>query len=176
MTDSLCWEGLRRAGRSLKKAYLNGGDVKAREDMAVASLFGGLALANAKLGAIHGLAGPIGGMFPGPHGALCARLLPFVMEVNIRALEARAPDHHALQRYQQIARLLTEDPRARASQGVDWARSLVDDVHISPLAEYGISEDQFPEIIKRASVSSSMRGNPIELTPDEMEEILTLAL
>ncbi|MCX7013427.1 MAG: iron-containing alcohol dehydrogenase, partial [Candidatus Sumerlaeota bacterium] len=54
MTDGVCREGLARAGRSLRRAYENGSDAAARGDMALASLFGGLALANAKLGAVHG--------------------------------------------------------------------------------------------------------------------------
>ncbi|NQU43994.1 iron-containing alcohol dehydrogenase, partial [bacterium] len=67
LTDAVCREGLGRAARSLRRACERG-DAAAREDMALASLFGGLALANAKLGAVHGFAGPVGGMFPAPHG------------------------------------------------------------------------------------------------------------
>ena len=79
ITDAFCIEGMRRVARSLRLAYQQGQDLKAREDMALASLFGGLALANAGLGAVHGFAAPIGGMFPAPHGAVCAALLPHVM-------------------------------------------------------------------------------------------------
>ena len=75
--------------------------------MALASLLGGLALANAGLGAVHGFAAPIGGMFPAPHGAVCAALLPHVMAANIRALRERAPESAALARYETVARLLT---------------------------------------------------------------------
>ena len=74
---------MRRASRSLQAAYQDGDNPLAREDMSLASLFGGIALANAKLGAVHGFAGPIGGMFPAPHGAICARLLPVVSERRI---------------------------------------------------------------------------------------------
>ena len=73
ITDTFCREGLRRTARSLRRAYLHGDDVEAREDMALASLLGGLALANAKLGAVHGFAGLIGGMLQAPHGGICAR-------------------------------------------------------------------------------------------------------
>ena len=89
MTDALCREGMRRAARSLRRAYEQGDDPAAREDMALTSLFGGLALANAGLGAVHGFAGPLGGMFHGAHGAICARLLPHVMAINVRALQQR---------------------------------------------------------------------------------------
>jgi alcohol dehydrogenase class IV len=83
MTDALCVEGIRRVARSLRQAWANGHDAKVREDMSVASLFGGLALANAGLGAVHGFAAPIGGMFAAPHGAVCAALLPHVMKSNM---------------------------------------------------------------------------------------------
>jgi len=83
MTDAFCREGMRRATHSLRQAYEYRNDVKAREDMALASLLGGLALANAGLGAVHGIASVVGGMFPAPHGAVCARLLPHVMEINV---------------------------------------------------------------------------------------------
>src|SRR5215213_8761925 len=89
MTDALCREGLSRVARSLRRAVENGRDTNARHDMALGSLFGGLALANAGLGAVHGFAGPIGGMFSAPHGAVCAALLPFVMAANLKALRGQ---------------------------------------------------------------------------------------
>ena len=112
MTDALCREGMRRAARSLRRAYQQGDDSAAREDMALTSLFGGLALANAQLGAVHGFAGPIGGMFDGAHGAICARLLPHVMEINVRALQQRLAGSPALRRYDEIARILTGNDSA----------------------------------------------------------------
>src|SRR5690606_6786032 len=107
LTDGICVEGLPRAARSLRRAVENGRDPAAREDMALASLFGGLALANAGLGVVHGFAGPIGGMFAAPHGAVCAALLPHVMHANLRALQTRAPSHPGIRRYEELARLLT---------------------------------------------------------------------
>jgi alcohol dehydrogenase class IV len=165
-----------RAARSLRRAFKHGDDAAAREDMAVASLFGGLALANAKLGAVHGFAGPVGGMFPGPHGAVCASLLPHVMAVNVRALQERSPESEALRRYDEIARLLTGSDRATADDGVAWVEELCEAFQISSLASYGVTEEDFPALIEKASVSSSMKGNPLKLTPDEMREILLRAL
>ena len=124
MTDGLCVEGIRRAARSLRVAFADGQNKSAREDMAVASLHGGLALANAGLGAVHGFAGPIGGSFPAPHGAICAALLPHVMAANIRALRQRAPDSGALRRYDEVARLLTGNAGATADDGVEWVRQI----------------------------------------------------
>ena len=144
--------------------------------MAVASLFGGLALANAGLGAVHGFAGPIGGSFPAPHGAICAALLPHVMAANIRALRQRAPDSAALSRYDEVARLLTGNAGATADDGVDWVRKLVSDLQIPRLGEYGVREEHVEDVVAKAANASSMKANPITLTPDELAETLRAAI
>ena len=176
LTDGICREGLQRAARSLKRVYLDGNDVAARRDMCLASLFGGLALANAKLGAVHGFAGPLGGMYHAAHGALCAGLLPFVMATNIKALQSRAPDSPALDRYDEVARLVTGLPAARAADGIAWVRDLYQQLEVKPLAAHGIEMKDFTDIVAKASNASSMRGNPIELTEEELLEILHQAL
>ena len=176
LTDAICREGMQRAARSLRTAVHDGGNVEARRDMSLASLFGGLALANAKLGAVHGFAGPFGGMFVAPHGAVCAALLPHVVAVNLRALRERQPDSPALPRYEQVARLLTADPAARAEEAAAWLQSTCADLGIPPLRQYGVTNDDFPLLIEKAQRASSMKGNPIKLTPVELEEILQLAL
>jgi len=175
-TDILCKEGMMRAARSLERAYQHGEDLTAREDMAFTSLLGGLALANAKLGAVHGFAGPLGGMIHGPHGAICARLLPFVMEVNVRALKDRAPESNALARYEEISRILTGKGSATIIDGVNWVRELCERLGISPLRNFGLEKGHFSEAVEKASRSSSMKGNPISLTEEEMGEILLKAL
>jgi alcohol dehydrogenase class IV len=176
LTDGICREGLQRAARSLKRVYLDGQDVAAREDMCLASLFGGLALANAKLGAVHGFAGPLGGMYPAAHGALCAGLLPFVMAANIKALQSRASESPARGRYDEVARLITGLPAARAADGIAWVRNLYKQLEVKPLAAYGIELEAFTAIVARAREASSMKGNPIELTEEELLEILHNAL
>jgi alcohol dehydrogenase class IV len=172
LTDAVCADGIRRAARSLRVAFADGQNPAAREDLALASLHGGLALANAGLGAVHGFAGPIGGMFPAPHGAVCAALLPPVMAMNLRALRERAPASDALRRFDEVARLLTDQPAATADDGVKWVRELVRDLAIPPLACYGIQRQQTPEIVVKAANASSMKANPIVLTPEELTEVL----
>lgn len=176
LTDALCREGLQRAARSLRRAYEDGSDAAAREDMALASLLGGLALANAGLGAVHGFAGPLGGMFPAPHGALCARLLAPVMQANLRALQQRAPNSPALARYDEVARLLTGRPAAQAEEGVLWVQDLVEALHVPRLAAFGIAPADFPEIVAKSQQASSMKANAIALTDEELAEILHQAL
>jgi len=176
LTDAVCREGLRRAARSLRRAFEYGDDPTAREDMALVSLFGGLALANAGLGAVHGLAGPLGGLFPAPHGAICARLLPPVMAANVGALQQRAPNSPALRRYAEAARILTGDSSASAGAGVEWVQELCQALHVPPLSDYGLAREDFPTVVEMAAQASSMQGNPIHLTIDEMEGILGAAL
>jgi alcohol dehydrogenase class IV len=176
MTDGLCVEGIRRAARSLRVVFADGRNKPAREDMAVASLHGGLALANAGLGAVHGFAGPIGGSFPAPHGAICAALLPHVMAANLRALRQRAPDSAALRRYDEVARLLAGNAGATADDGVDWIGKLVADLQIPRLGGYGIREEHVADLVAKAANASSMKANPIVLTAEELAETLRLAL
>jgi alcohol dehydrogenase class IV len=176
MTDALCVEGIRRAARSLRAAFEEGRNAAAREDMAVASLFGGLALANAGLGAVHGFAGPIGGMFPAPHGAVCAALLPHVLAANLHALRQRQPESAALDRYQQIARLLTGAAGATADDGVRWVAELVTALQIPPLGKYGVKREHAAELSEKAAQASSMKPNPISLTREELVQILGQAL
>jgi alcohol dehydrogenase class IV len=175
MTDALCRDGIYHGGRNLARAYDNGDDLEAREAMALVSLFGGMALANAKLGAVHGFAGPLGGMVRAGHGILCATLLPHVMEANIRALRARGGDSEALRRFDEIARLLTDRHDAGADEGVAWLSDLCRHMLIPPLSASGVSREDFPTIIEKAQAASSMQGNPIKLAPSELEDILNKA-
>jgi alcohol dehydrogenase class IV len=172
LTDGICREGIKRAARSLRLAYENGSDRAAREDMCLASLFGGLALANAKLGAVHGFAGPLGGMISAPHGAICARLLPYVMDKNVQALKTRTENSPALARFDEIAGLLTGNTTARALDGIAWVKGLCRELNVPPLAGFGLKEQDFATVIAKARKSSSMKGNPVTLTDRELMEIL----
>ncbi len=172
MIDGICREGLKRAGRSLLTAYEDGSNRDARQDMSLASLFSGLALANAGLGAVHGFAGPLGGVISAAHGVICARLLPFVMQANVKALQSRADSSPALARYDQIAQFLTGNVRAKAADGLKWVQDICLQLKVPPLSESGLKEQDFPAVIAKAQKSSSMKGNPIALTEDELISIL----
>jgi alcohol dehydrogenase class IV len=176
LTDGICREGLKRAAGALERAFRDGDDIQSRQDMCLASLFGGLALANAKLGAVHGIAGPLGGMFTSPHGAVCGRLLPYVMATNVSALKERLPKSPALARYDELARIVLDDHQAVASDGIHWVQNLCRQLQTPPLSAYGISAKDFPDIIEKSQNASSMRGNPIELTAAELQAILEQAI
>ena len=172
-SDAFCREGLPRIARSLRTAYANGNDVAAREDMSLASLCGGLALANAGLGAVHGFAAPIGGAFPAPHGAVCAALLPAVWRTNVAALRTRAPENPALARFTEIARILTGNPHASADDGANWLAQLRSDLAIPPLSSYGIRSADVATLVNNAAAASSMQANPIKLTVEELGALLS---
>ena len=178
-TDSLCLDGIRRASVSLPRAFRdgnNGNAADARSGMAYASLLGGLALANAGLGVVHGFAAPIGGMFDAPHGAVCAALLPAGMRTNIVALREREPKGGALERYREIARILTNDPDAIPEDGVEWVRGLTSRLAIPSLASYGIRQQDVPELAAKAGRANSMKANPIVLTTAELTATIVTSL
>ena len=181
ITDGFAREGLRRSASALRRAYTAArlGVVVApadREALALASLLGGLSLANAGLGAVHGFAAPVGGLFDAPHGAVCAALLGPVMQINVAALRARDPDGPALARYQEVAALLTGKPSATIEEGLDWVAALCRALDVPGLARYGMRESDIGALVTKARVASSMKGNPITLTDAELSEIATRAL
>ncbi len=174
-TDGICRDGLKRAACSLRRAFKDGSDTTARENMAIVSLFGGLALANSKLGAVHGFAGPMGAMFPAPHGVICANLLPFVMKANIRALQQHDSKQFLL-RYDEVAQILTGKSDAGAENGIAWIHDLCEILDVPSLSNFGITEDHFPELVDKSKNTSSMKGNPVNLTDEDLTEILVKAV
>lgn len=176
LVDAICREGIHRCAPALRRAYRDGRDVSAREAMSLAALFGGMALANARLGAVHGFAAALGGTLEAPHGALCARLLPAVLRANVAAMRERDPIHPALERYAEIARLLTGRPDAPVEAGMDWVSQLVDDLQIPRLGHYGLRSADFERIIPAAKRAGSMQGNPITLKDTELSWILEASL
>jgi len=176
LTDSLCREGLKLVARSLSEVYTNGNNISAREDMACASLFGGLGLANSKLGAVHGFAGPLGGNIHAPHGSICGCLLPFVMEANIKELKSKQKSSIALFKYNEIAKILTRNEDADLFDCIVFVQKLCDFFDIPNLAELGLSRNKINTIVEQAQRASSMKGNPILLPHEELQNILTSAL
>ena len=171
ITDALCRDGLTRISRSLLRAFNNGENLAAREDLALGALFGGMALANSGLGAVHGFAAPIGGCLNAPHGAVCAALLAPVMEANLAAAPSQTKD-----RYAEVARILTGNADASPEQGVAWVRALTMELLIPGLAAYGLAEDAVAGLCEKAAQASSMQGNPVRFSIPELETILRAAL
>ena len=173
VTDLFCLEGMKRVARSLRRAFEDGRDQEARIDMSFAALLGGLSLANAGLGVVHGHAAPIGGMFEAPHGAVCAALLPHGLSVNLRACRERLPSK--VDRFTTVARVLTGEPEAAAEDGVVWVRELCASLEVPALRTYGLMERDLGEIADRAQQASSMKANPLLLTHAEILEVVSAA-
>lgn len=176
MTDALCREGIASVAWALPRAYADGSDAEAREAMAYASLFSGIALANAGLGVVHGFAAPIGGMFGAPHGMICASLLPHGMAANVRALRAQDDSfaRERLARLEEVALLLDADaPEAEAA--VEALHALCANLNVPSLRALGVQREAFSEIVQKAKVSNSMKANPVALSDFELHAILEAA-
>jgi len=173
MTDALCREGLMRIARSLEAVYADGSNLAAREDMAIASLFGGIALANAGLGAVHGLASPIGGRFDAPHGAVCGILLAPALEINLRAMLRQG---RSVERFDEIGRILTGDSTAGAAGAVAWVRQVVANLGIPKLSSYGLTTESAGWAGAAALGTSSMKANPVPLSAADCAEMVLQAL
>ncbi len=172
LTDAICKEGIKRISRSLLKAFNDGNDAKAREDMCIGSLFGGIALANAKLGAVHGFAGPMGGMIDAPHGVICGIILPYVIKANIKALEERDPSSVVFGKYEKVAKIITKNEKAKPRDLIRWTDELYEKLNMPHLSEVDLKEEQIEELIDKAKKSNSMKGNPIVLTDEELKGII----
>jgi alcohol dehydrogenase class IV len=176
MVDALCAAAIPRAWRALPQAFRSPADLRARGEMCFASLSGGIALANAGLGAVHGFASPIGGMYAAPHGAVCAALLAPVTRTNVEALRRRAPGSPALARYTQLAQWFLGDSSAEAAQAWEPLAALARELNIPGLRAYGVQPGDVPLIVGKARQASSMKANPIELDETELAGILSAAL
>jgi alcohol dehydrogenase class IV len=169
LTDGFCREGIRRAATGLRRAFDDGSDLAARTDVALCSLLSGLALANGKLGAAHGLAGPLGGYLSAPHGAITAAVMVEVCEFNIAHGDATTRE-----RYAEVSRLLTDrrDPAAL----LDWWNETTAEMGLGSLATLGLTEDGIPTVAEAAAAASSTKGNPVPVSADDLAGILRRSL
>lgn len=170
ITDALCEKGIELAGKALRTVYHQPDHFGARSDMMLVSLLGGLALANAKLGAVHGFAGALGGRTGAPHGAICGTLLPHVVAMNIDIL--RAKNSPILGRYQRVAQFLLSSHEATLPGLVDWLHARVQEFEIPSLSEMGMRKNQIDDIVALATKSSSMKGNSTRLHQAQLTQIL----
>jgi alcohol dehydrogenase class IV len=180
MIDALALEGMRRAAAALPRAYADGDDAGAREDLMLAALWSGIALAHCGLGAAHALAGPLGGTFPVPHGLACAATMPFAMAANLRAADRAAGGAGTIGRYADVARALGAadggDDREAAAAGAERMRELCELLNVPRLSVFGVTRAAIPGLVARAQRTSSMKANPVALSDDELTEVLEHAI
>ncbi len=161
LSDALTEKAISLISRNLAQAYRDGTDLAARQAVAEGSLMAGMALANVRLGAVHGLAHPIGGKYKIPHGLACAVLMPVVLEFNKSALYSGKED-----KYSTLCNILMADP-------VDYLRRLLSELDLPhDLREYRIKEEDYPFLIDLAMISGSTKANPREVTREDMLELL----
>jgi len=179
LTDALALQGVRLAATALPRVCADGSDLDARESMALAALLSGITLANAGLGAVHGFAAPLGANFPIPHGAVCAALLPHVVEANIAALAAESGQHPYLERYAELGRRLNGNSTLSRAEALEACRrflfDLVHQLRIPPLRDFGLQPAHVPDLVALARKASSMRYNPVILADETLTQILTAA-
>ncbi len=171
MTDALSLYGIRLAAKSMKRAFDNGQDLSAREGMSLAALLSGICLANAGLGAAHGMAAALGCYYGIPHGLACSILLPDTMEMNVPA---------AVERFAHIGGALTGkvsgDDLEDSQAGIAFIRELNTHMGIpANLKAYSISSLDIPGLVQ-ASKGNSMKGNPLPLTDDHITKFLNKLL
>lgn len=176
ITDSLAILGIQKVTESLIRAFDEGNDLDAREDMAFASLLSGICLANAGLGAVHGLAGPIGGMFDAPHGMICGALLAPTIEQNILKLLSQIPYSNKLSKYARLGEIVSghsfESIREAVTNIIGYTKNITKILEMPKLSEFGIKQSDFDIIITKAKKSSSMKYNPVELSDEQLTKIL----
>ncbi|GAB6903390.1 iron-containing alcohol dehydrogenase [Kineosporia succinea] len=167
VTDALARQGLAASLKALPGADTT--QAETRENLALASLLGGICLANSGLGAVHGLAGVAGGMLGAPHGALCAAFLPAVLEADLKALR-RDPNPQAQQRLDALGPLVTGDPTATATEAIQALTTLTRTLRIPRLADLGLTDGHVDELVQGALAASSTQANPLPLTETEMRD------
>ena len=179
-TDALALQGLEAANTSLQALYdSKGGNAKARYNMALASLFSGINLAQTGLGSVHGLASPLGAFFPIPHGICCGVLVSGATKVNIVALRERGSKNLALYKYAQVGRLFADDQSLSQDEALlhltDKLAKWTLELELPRLSAFGVTRDDFPRIIKNIS-PSSMKTNPVVLEETEIANLLQMRL
>ncbi len=175
-TDALAMAGIQAAHEGLIAWYEGGADAaKGREKMAFASLLSGICLAQTGLGSVHGLAQPLGSLFPIPHGVVCGTLVAAASRVNIEVMQARDPNNPALAKYAQVGRLFRGDSGVGEVEALESLLSSLDawtcTMKLPSLPTLGVSEADFPRIVANCR-GSSMKTNPVVLSDDEVRRIL----
>lgn len=176
ITDVLALMGIEKITESILRVYEEGTDLQARSDMALGAYLSGVCLANSGLGAVHGFAGPIGGLLNIPHGVVCGALLAPTIEENIRTMISKVPYHPLLEKYVTLGNLLAEFPFETTKESIQnligYLKNLSSILKIPKLSKYGLKSELFNTIIKSAMNSSSMKYNPVKLNESQLVSIL----
>ncbi len=179
-TDALAMSGIRMVRDGLFDWY-DGSPraAEARGELLYAAWLSGITLAQVGLGSVHGLAAPLGAFFPIPHGVVCGTLVAACTEMNLQALQQRAPASPALWKYAHTGRVLAQDMTLDDEAGGEallvilnqWTEQLA----LPRLSNYGMTASDIPHVVAHCR-GSSMKTNPIELSDKEVAQILAQRL
>jgi len=172
LSDAIALEGMKKVIDSLTIAFINGSDIDARSDMSYAALLSGIALVNAGLGAVHGFASSIGGLFDIPHGVICGTLLGVVNRKNIQKVLKFESSNEIFLKYSGIGQLFTKETR---KPGIFYIQKLaleidqwIEELKIPRLGEFGIKKEHIDKIITKTGI----KNNPVPLSKEELADIL----
>jgi alcohol dehydrogenase len=173
MTDALIESALPSVRNCLiAAATYEAGDIDVRAGMAYAALVSGIALANAGLGVVHGMAAAIGGSFTIPHGVVCGTLLGKATEITIAALKKSEPSHPALTKYARAGSIISGKEARSIDTGcnalVKTINSWTEALPLPRLADFGIT----PNDSEKIAAGSSNKNNPVKLTREEIAGII----
>jgi len=183
ITDALAWQGMTLFQGAFEKIE-NPNETIQQEGyshLMLAASLSGVTLANAGLGAVHGLAGPIGAFFKAPHGIVCARLLAPITQMNIETLLKTKNEEakQCLTKYQKISLLLapeqTQANTPTLQTLIKSLKNLTQQYAPNGLAEYGLTTNNLHKVIESCR-SGSMLGNPVKLSDQQLLETLKRAL
>jgi len=171
-TDALALEGLKAIKTSLLRSYTDGEDMEARTGMSFAALTSGICLANAGLGAVHGFASSIGGMYNIPHGLICGTLMAKANEVNVRELRRKSENRGALKKYAHLGELFGDEKAKTDIYYIDnfiqFLHNLTQKLDLPGLKKYGIDEKDLKLICRKTEI----KNNPVKLAEEDLVEIL----
>lgn len=177
-SDAIAWSGLEYFLCNFDYVCINdSNNIEVRQAVAYSALCSGIALANADLGIVHGIAVPIGGFFKIPHGEVCARLLSASLKVNFNALESRDNLNPSLLKLIKISKFIDNiNLNSKPSNKIDSLINKIDiwinKFKIPTLDYYKITKKDIPKIISK----TSQRNNPITLNENEIEKIIKLSI
>jgi alcohol dehydrogenase class IV len=171
-TDALAIEGLRAVKRSLRAVNKDGNDIAARTDLSFAALTSGICLANAGLGAVHGFASSIGGMYRIPHGVICGTLMAGANELNVKKIRKGYGSPVALSKYALLGEMFLDEKGKSEDHYIDgfidYLRILTGELYLPGLKKYGIREDDLQQICNQTEI----KNNPAKLENSDLMEIL----
>lgn len=172
LTDAIALQAIRLVSLNLREACKNGSNVQARQNMLYAALLSGISMSNARMGAIHGIAHPLGLKYNLPHGLVCGVLMPYVMEFNLNFATGKFAAMAAAMGG--LIRGLDKEKAAKIA--IDKTKQLLAEISFPwRLRELGAKPEDFPNIAKDSMPSGSLQANPRVVLEDDVITILKKA-